>query len=329
MDELPGNPRGNTLPPGLSTDQVEVAIRSSGYPLQQRVVATLTSSFDSLREEWGYIDRDTNTYRTLDLVATEQLWMRTIPKKGRFVVKIQVRPSLVLLIECVQTVFPYVFFRSVSPVVQRGLPLVAGLRHAQLELSARDTRDKFVYDIPHVLGLTSLPFIKDPPAICHTFSGLARKGNKVELTGSETFNKVIQPLIKAALYFETISQPRSSFRYLTCSAVVPVAVLDAPMLIVDVKADRHTTSYAPWVRVLRNEPVPGAQTLDTHRTFAIDCVHWEYLPEYLTAHLAPFSAEFAARVERHHKELYNGRGNLTSEQDSWQEDIEPHLAFQG
>jgi hypothetical protein len=321
------NPKSNLLPAGLTEGRLDQAISASGYPLQSRISGKLMSSFESVDDEWGYIDRDTNTYRTLDILATQRLWQFKVQRGQRLHNPLRIRPNLTVLIECKQSELPYLFFQSSIPKDLHQLPLVVGLRHSKLELSTRGTRSTWIYGIPAALSLPSLPFIKDAPATCSTFSRVARKGNDLELTGSDVYSGVVQPLLKAALHLETIYKPRSTFAYLDCAVVVLLAVIFGPMVVVKVAGDSHSMSYAPWIRVLRQEPIPGAQHFDTHRMFAIDCVHSEYLGAYLDNHLLPFAREFGIRAERHHEELYHGRGSVPSEKHFSGPDLEARLKY--
>ncbi len=237
----------------------------------------------------------------------------------------KVRPNLTALIECKQADLPYVFFRSRRPAANAAL--VVGLHRLKVEVSAGDSRNTTVVDVSNALSLNTLPFATTVPVISSTFSRLTRKGKELELTGTDAYNSVIRPLVKAALHYEAISKPPSSFAFVDCTAVVLIAIIDAPMIAIDVQQEGHVMSYAPWVRVLRHEPVPGAQIFDTHRMFAIDCVHWGYLPAYVNSFLLPFAATYAERVERHHTELYYGRGFVASESMTRAHELESHLTF--
>jgi len=322
MEIPPGNPDSNVLPAGIADEQVDHAIRSSGYPLQSRTIAALSDSFEFLAEEWGYIDRDENTYRTLDVFARQRL-SRPHTQVGADN-PLKVRPNLTALIECKQADLPYVFFRRRRPATNTAL--VVGLHRSKVEVSAADSRSTTVVDVPRALSLNTLPFAT-APVISSTFSRLTRKGKDLELTGTDAYSSVIRPLVKAALHYEAISKPPSLFAFLDCTAVVLVAVVDAPMIAIDVQREGHVASYAPWVRVLRHEPVPGAQIFDTHRMFAIDCVHWGYLRTYVDDFLLPFASAYAERVERHHNELYHGRAFVASESMAGTGELETHLTF--
>jgi hypothetical protein len=67
------NPIANTLGSAITDAMVEQAIRASGYPLQLIVAQTLSKNF-SLQEEWSFVDPDTGAARTIDLLATKELF---------------------------------------------------------------------------------------------------------------------------------------------------------------------------------------------------------------------------------------------------------------
>jgi hypothetical protein len=92
------NPKKNVLPPGVDEAELLRAIDTSGYPLQGLVAAKLSKHF-KVSEEWGYLDRDTQDHRTLDLHAFRNF----DAEPGA-----TVQPGLVLLVECKRSVHPFV-----------------------------------------------------------------------------------------------------------------------------------------------------------------------------------------------------------------------------
>lgn len=99
MQSPPENPTSNVLGAGVSDQMVEGAISASGYPLQLVVARTLSPTF-SIQEEWSYVDSETDSARTIDIVATKRLfeWKEPQPR---------IRPALNFLIECKQSELPY------------------------------------------------------------------------------------------------------------------------------------------------------------------------------------------------------------------------------
>jgi hypothetical protein len=69
MRSTKNNPRSNMLRSGTSEEMVLDAIKQSGYPLQLEVANLLKENFE-IEEEWAFPDSETNTTRTIDIVAT-------------------------------------------------------------------------------------------------------------------------------------------------------------------------------------------------------------------------------------------------------------------
>lgn len=102
MDQHPTNPESNEIPSGLSDEQIENAVRQSGYPLQSAIARQLSHQMTTIVEEWGYSDRTTGEHRALDIFAQREL----APSSDRLA------PQLILLVECKRSDLPYVFFAS-------------------------------------------------------------------------------------------------------------------------------------------------------------------------------------------------------------------------
>jgi hypothetical protein len=110
------NPESNALKEGVTDAQLEAAVRASGYPLQRVVAEQLLGVF-KVTEEWGYVDRETNIRRALDVFAFRRL--RETPRLWL---------DLALLVECKRSDLPFVFFAAAAPQVPHEFPVVAGLR---------------------------------------------------------------------------------------------------------------------------------------------------------------------------------------------------------
>jgi hypothetical protein len=93
MDVAPTNPPSNSLPAGMSPEQLDNAIAKSGYPLQV-TVGNLLRKFPSMyvSDEWNFIDPDTNDIRSLDILASHQ--------HQKWSININVTTHVDLLIEC-------------------------------------------------------------------------------------------------------------------------------------------------------------------------------------------------------------------------------------
>ena len=98
------NPPTNIIPEWVNHPTLIDAIEKSGYPLQGVVAEKLKAAGFDISEEWGFLDKETNAHRSLDLIA----WRKLADDKD------PIDPRLELLIECKRSVHPYVFFRKVS-----------------------------------------------------------------------------------------------------------------------------------------------------------------------------------------------------------------------
>lgn len=127
MDPVNDNPSTNRLGDGVTEEQVEDAVRRSGYPVQITVANMLRAATAgqpegfTVQEEWCFVNEKTKDLRNLDLRADLRLheWN---PQP-------RVRPVLSLLIECKQSELPYIFFESGSGLLPHDFPRVAGLAH--------------------------------------------------------------------------------------------------------------------------------------------------------------------------------------------------------
>jgi hypothetical protein len=321
------NPPTNQLGSGISEADVSSAVSRSGYPLQSIVANLIRGQASSrkgrpfyIQEEWGYVDKDTQDLRTIDILAQEWLYdVESGPER-------KVRPALNLVVECKQSALPYVFFLSQTRPDVRHFPLIAGLFHEALEIVSDDDPSTWTFDILHSLGLDSHPFLTTEPEYCTTFAKCIRASGNVELSGSEPFNGLILPILKAMQHFQVIETPPKAALYFDCHAVIGIGVLDAPMIGIRASGQHHVPVLLPWVRAIRYET---DEILDWHRTkrglSAIDIVHKDFFKDYLCKHLFPFAEVFSGLAAKHEEELASGKAFAAGfGKDSWL-DIEKRL----
>jgi hypothetical protein len=319
MQSEPTNTPENVLRGGIAEKQILEAVRKSGYPLQTVIAGALQNDF-GVQEEWSFVDNDTGVLRTLDIWASRML-LDLRNESPPFV-----RPTLDLLIECKQSDLPYVFFMSATRPWLREFPYFAGLAHDKIVLRTDDDRSTYSHTILSALSLSEHPFVRGPAELCMTFSKCARKGDKIELSGTDAFQSTVLPLTKALRYFKKQEEPPVTARYFDCHIPLAIAVLDAPMIAVRIKGDNHSLSLTPWVRLVRYEAVDPAPALDRIQTFGIDIVHKSFFEKYLQQHAIPFARQFSTLAIKHHIELSSGKGfapGLGSGK-TWM-DIELHL----
>lgn len=284
MRSSPDNPPKNALHTGTQESELVSAIESSGYPLQGIVASKLLPQF-SLVEEWGYLDDQTNENRSLDIHGFKQLKASEAAR---------VSPSLVLLVECKRSRHPFVFFKQVVDRPAYAIATIDGIPNRDVWF--HDGAGTSMQEVAaRVLGLDSLPFVNAGPPVCASFSKAVASGKKVELSGSDPFNTVVLPLVKALRHtVKSYPSPRPADA-LYPALILCVAVMDAPMLVIDSPTLAHDPILSPWVRVVRHESFKthiGSQT----RFYALDAVHIEFFDEYLSQHVTPFANAFAERA---------------------------------
>jgi len=292
---------GNVLPPGLSLEQLEAALLQSGYPLQTAVSQLLRTKFHVL-PEWGFHDRVSGTLRTLDMLALNPLVEVTSDES-------RVRPGLALLIECKRSDLPFVFFseHDLPGLNSSEFPPVCGLLHDKITMTTDDDRSSWLFRPLHAFELDESPFIKNVEA-CSVFSKVVRKGSTVELSGTEAYSNIMMPLMSAVEHFVKVSNPPSTFHWFDAFLVVPIAIIDAPMVAFDATESEGRVRYTSWHRVFRNEPGEEARVwAHLGSTSAVDVVHRDYFDTYLTDHLMPFAQRFAELTVQHNHELATGK----------------------
>jgi hypothetical protein len=317
MDSAIDNPTANTLPAGVTDAMVEQSIHASGYPLQLVVTDALSQDF-SVREEWSFVDPDTGSARTIDLVASRSLfeWKEPQPR---------VRPALNLVIECKQSDLPYVFFLSGSHPWLPDFPIISGLKAKHIVLTSDDDPSSWSYRLLDVLELNLHPFLTESVPSCMTFSKCVRKGSELVLSGSDAYQSLVFPVLKAACHFDNVQQPPPTAYYFDCEIVIGLGVLDAPMVGVHLTDSGTKAELLPWVRVVRHQPSDGHNKYDSTKVFGIDIVHKEYLRAYVDQHVMPFANEFSRLVLKHPEVLAYGRGFVAGMGENSWTDIEPRL----
>ena len=281
MEQAPHNPAGNQLGAGLTEDQIRDAVAKSGYPLQTIVGDLLRSKVVAedanfqVQEEWSYVDRDTKELRAVDLLADLRLYDWKLHPR--------VRPHLNLLIECKQSALPFIFFETSRTPWLTNFPTIAGLAKDKIVLTSDDDPSSWIYTVPHALSLDKEPF-QTALRTCHTLSKCVRKGSAIELSGSEAYNGLILPLVKAVQHFVRSQSPVDTRWYFDCHATLAVAILDAPMVSVGAGQMGPNLTAVPWVRVVRHEYEEEAERFERDQLWVVDVVHREFVSAYLDEH---------------------------------------------
>jgi hypothetical protein len=296
MKQDPSNPARNCLPKSIAKEDLVAGIETSGYPLQGIVASKLIKTF-VVSEEWGYIDRDSKEHRSLDLFA-----YKSLDAEGTG----SVRPDLVLLIECKRSQHPYIFFKNVTERPIPRFPMVAGLIRGVVpihELSKNRMREVRGAE---VLGVDKIPFVEPGPPKCSAFSRGVPSGKKVDLSGSDPFNSVVLPLVKALDHAAELNRVGDRPNTLRPTLMLCVNVIDAPMVLVENPCTASDPILSPWVRIVRQEANTNSDRWVPFKFYAIDAVHIDFFDEFLDKHLLPFATTFADRSRRFGSMFFNG-----------------------
>lgn len=317
MKLWPGNPSTNVLGAGISEEAVAKAVSSSGYPLQVVVARSLLPDFQ-LEEEWGYLDSDTSSIRTMDIVASKQLY-------DIFGEQPRIRPGLKLIIECKQSELPYVFFLGTGHVWTQDFPSVCGLSCDEIVITSDDDPSTWNYSPIGLLELQDHSFLTTDPKFSLTFSKCVRKGKDLELSGSDAYQNLVFPLIKAMEHMKKTEIPPITAYYFDCNVVIGLGVIDAPMISVKVTDEGTELEMTPWVRVVRHQPCEGEHKYDRKQVLAVDIVHKDYFEAYVKTKVLPFAENFAQLALKHAHVLADGKGFVPGMgAESWT-DIEARL----
>ncbi|TPQ31063.1 hypothetical protein C2U70_25070 [Bradyrhizobium guangdongense] len=296
------NPDANQLGVGVNEEQVMEAVRKSGFPLQTLIANYLRTDF-VVQEEWSYMDSDTGTQRTLDIVASRRI--REFGDKNQPFV----RPTLNFLIECKQSDLPFIFFMTATRPWLRNFPFFAGLGKESVVVKTDDDRSTWSEGILRALSLEEDPFVSNAVDCCMSLSKCVRKGKgELELSGPDAFQSIVLPLVKSLRYFKRQEAPPATARYFDLHIPLAVAVIDAPMIAAKIDNNQSSLILTPWVRVARYEAVEAESWLDRTEIFGIDVVHKSFFETYTQRHAIPFALKLAPLAVKHHVEIATGKG---------------------
>jgi hypothetical protein len=303
MTETHDNPESNRLQAGVTAEDLEAAVRSSGYPLQRVVAQELLCDF-RVTEEWGYLDRESKEHRTLDVFGFRLLSETT-----------GLRLSTVLLVECKRSDLPHMFFEAAAPEVPREFPVVAGLRGRAPELHVDGAGFRPV-PVAEFMRLADFAFVsQSPPVVCNSFAKVERKGKGLDLSGATPFNQVVLPLVSALQHLINQYKSAGSRDPVPACLALPICVIDGPMVLVQGGPVDPRIAMCPWIRVVRQEAVEESHWMSC-RYYVVDFVHRAYLQTFLRDHLLPFVDQFAERALAQEQLLRAGKASVPNF-DAW------------
>ena len=108
--------------------------------------------------------------------------------------------------------------------------MIAGLKTRNIAITSDDDPSTWNFDPISVFDLNRHPFLTEETPICMTFSKCVRKGSDLVLSGSDAYQNLVFPLTKAALHLRDRQTPPKTAYYFDCDLIIPLAVIDAPMV---------------------------------------------------------------------------------------------------
>ena len=107
------------------------------------------------------------------------------------------------------------------------------------------------------------------------------------LSGSNSYNNLILPLVSAFEYYKKIERPPKTAVYFDAYLSFCIGVLDAPMIGVIIKKKKHEKILLPWVRLIKHDPkIINKFNINL---YVIDIVHKDFFNKYIENHLLPFA----------------------------------------
>jgi hypothetical protein len=313
VTKRPSNPKGNALGSGVTRSALLDAVVRSGFPLQTIIAARLLRRKYDLDEEWAYVDADTEEQRTLDIRAEGRLQdSMSESSKGRML-----GTQLSLLIECKQSELPFVAFEAVSAAPEASFPILAGLPRRRIEIHVPgEARYRYVR-ILRWLSLDDHAFIRTPP-VASSLSAASRSGSKLSLTGEMPYRSLILPLTKAVRHYRRYwkgiggnPMPQTGGSWVG-RLTVPVAVVDAPLVLARTPSERTAVTLVPWIRVIRRH-ADLVRDYDKEPDLSlVDVVHKDFFDEYEGKFLSPYARLFRKRLVEQQEVLMCGSVDVPS-----------------
>ncbi len=192
--------------------------------------------------------------------------------------------------------------------------MLGGLFNYDIVVTTKGTRSTFSFPVQTALGFLYKRFVSSPPAWSMSFAKYVRNSKQPELTGGDSFNALVLPLLKSMYFFRKSVDPPKTRVYFDCYLTFGIGVVDAPMIGLTASAKSSSLSYEPWVRVVRHQTTEDEPEWTEHSVpSVIDVVHKDYFPTYMRYHLLPFAKFCASMIEKHAEEVASGKGYVKDE----------------
>lgn len=304
------NPPENALPKEWDLDALTEAVTKSGYPLQTVIGQRLTELGYLLEEEWAYVDNDEGTERRLDISAVRPLQEEEHVQGGR-----RLETALALNVECKQSRVPLIAMEAVAPPDAHSFPTVVGFPVSVINVSPREAGHEWIQvSLLQALGLTRHDFSRTAPVASLLTGPQGPKTSKIVLSGDTAYNSLVLPLVKAVRHYAAVYQggraPSDSGGWWRARLTVPVAVVDAPLLLARPPGSSSTLEPVPWARLVYRAAQRAEEAPEHTWPTMVDVVHRHFFETYLSDHLEPFADEFRDRINRKLDILVRGAATL-------------------
>lgn len=223
---------------------------------------------------------------------------------------------LSLLAGCKQSKHPYLAFEAVAPPSLNRHPSLVGAGRASIDRHPNDETLISYRPTPmaRVLALTEDPMVIEPPRVT-TISRAQAKAKEFELSGEEPHNALVTPLIKPAdaysAYWQEKWNPQAAAPTLVGRLALPVAIVDAPLLLVRGGPGKSETIPANWLRLISHRAVSGERDPWKGKSFdVVDIVHATFVDQFLDAYATPYVRRYYERFGHIHAVLVAGRATV-------------------
>jgi hypothetical protein len=286
------------------------AVDRSGYPLQTVVAAALQEREFRVEEEWAFEDAESQKRRAIDVFGDYSM--------GPFIESGAAKSTVLvaMLVECKQSKHPYLGFEAVAPPPLDNHPRIAGLGRWRIALHMDDSTSKSYWETPlaRVLSTVDHQFIVDPPVVT-TISRAQAKGDGFDISGDEPHNALLRPLIKAASIYADHWKGAPGQQALPAYVgrlVMPVAVVDAPLLLVRGSPGSSEIMGANWMRVISHRAMSVPRDPWVTKGFdVVDIVHRAFFEHFLDAYALPYARSYYERLGSIHDALISGRATVS------------------
>ena len=303
-----------TLRSGVTVDALLKAVSASGYPTQsitaERLRAALSRSSGPvfMQEEWSFLDGERDTVRQLDILAAKHFEIpsgfpsHSIDRPTDF--RALLRYELDMFVECKKSELPYLFFLrdgAYNPTV----PELHGFPHADIEYG--ESEDQLFVRSPVIDLLRTWEAREPTPPVAVSVSKAHRKGGgDIELSGDEVFRGLTVPVLKAVDHFRAQVEPPENWLYRSIRFLVPLVVLDAPMVGVTMIDGVASLEPLESVRLTITRPQGDDHASDLNSISGVDFVCLDALDKYVDT-MQDWAQVLVSRIDQFAAQVVTGK----------------------